>query len=544
MSRPPEPDGWRRLSPLSPVLRGGIVLVAVVGYVVSQLVGRIAPWLSGGPQTDEQLELATDHPVLAFGVLVLVLAVVGGGSWMSWRYTRFRVGDSQVELRKGWLFREHRQVPVDRIQAVEVSRPLLAQVLGLAQVIVQSAGGGDSQLKLAFLPRAEANELRRLLQALASTPAAGTTVAGPSAPTAAGLEGVDPPGGGAMPDSVAAHAASAPTGQPSPAAFRPGSGGALPGELFGLGVSEGRPVATVPNLRLLAATMLHSSVVVLLVMVAGWVAAAGFFGPEGLGVALLASLPGIVPVMFGVGAHRVRELLRHGNFALSDVGGAVRVVHGLTDHRTTTIPLHRIQAMEMIQPVWWRPMRWWRVRLNVAGSKRSDDGMTEETSVLPVGPLDDALRILTLLDPLLDRPALETAALGEGPAPGWTLVPARARWLDPLSWRRTGYAASGHCVTIRRGRFSRQVVVVPHARIQSITVHAGPLQRRLELAGVDLVSIPGPVKPRVPHLDLRVAQRLLVEQTARSRVARRASATVAKSAVPAVDLGSHSSKEE
>lgn len=539
---PSDDNGWRHLSPLSPILRGGIVLVAIVGYGISQLVGQIAPWLSGGPEVDEQIELATAHPLIALAALVLVVAAVGGGAWLSWRFARFRVSQTQVELRKGWLFREHRQVPIDRIQAVEVSRPLLAQVLGLAQVIVLSAGGGDSQLKLAFLPLAEANELRRHLQVLASLPG----VRHPAA-------GQEPTPGAADPAEAGTPDASVHPGDAGQAAApRPGPG-SLPGELLGLGVSEGRPVVTVPNLRLLAATLLHSALLVPLFLITAGVGVGWAFGPEGLGVFLLASIPGIVPAAFGVAIYRVRDLLRNGNFALSDLGGAVRIVHGLTDHRTTTVPLHRIQAMEMIQPLWWRPMGWWRVHLNVAGTKSGDDGMTEETSALPVGPLEDALHILTLLDPLLERPALETASLGDGPAPGWALVSPRARWLDPWSWRRTGYAVSEHGVLIRHGRFSRQVVIVPHARIQSLTLRAGPLQRRLDLAGVHLISIPGPVKPHVPHLDLHAAEQLLTEQTARSRearaAARRADApsageTVAKPAPRTVDLGQSQEMEE
>lgn len=496
-------DGWQRLSPLSPVLRGGILLVAVTGYVISQLIGSLVPWLRTGPSYDGDLELAARFPLAAAGVLALVLAAVAGVAWFSWRFTRFRVSDSHVELRQGWLFRQHRVVPVDRIQAVEVSRPLLAQLFGLAQVNVQSAGGGDSQLKIAFLPLSEATSLRQRLQGLAS-----------GHETADAVQAVDP----SLPDPTL-----------------PDTGGRhqLPGQLLGIGVHEGRAITSVPNLRLLAATVLHSSVILLAVLALGWLAAAVFFGQEGLGVSLLASLPAMAPVLFGIGLYRVRELLTHGNFALSDVGGAVRVVHGLTDHRVTTIPLHRIQAIGMVQPVLWRPFGWWRVRVNVAGIPAGEDGMSQEATVLPVGPLDEALNILLLLDPMLDRATLERATLGEGEQGGWTLVSPRARWLDPWSWRRTGYVVSEHCAFIRRGRFSREVAVVPHARIQSLTLHAGPLQRHLGLAGVHLVSTPGAVKPRVPHLDLAAAQVFLVEQSARSARARAALATGTGAPLPA-----------
>ena len=42
--------------------------------------------------------------------------------------SRFRIGSAFVELRRGLLFREHRQVPFDRIQAVDISRSVLARL--------------------------------------------------------------------------------------------------------------------------------------------------------------------------------------------------------------------------------------------------------------------------------------------------------------------------------------------------------------------------------------------------------------------------------
>ena len=66
---------------------------------------------------------------------------------------------------------------------------------------------------------------------------------------------------------------------------------------------------------------------------------------------------------------------------IADAGTGVRVQEGLTDLRATTIPLHRIQALELVQPLWWRPLGWWRIRVNVAGSgsnaRRLADGEIE-----------------------------------------------------------------------------------------------------------------------------------------------------------------------
>src|SRR6478735_7905200 len=178
----PGPSGeWQRLHPLSPLLRGGVVLLAILGYAASQMFdtflnslgfGDVFVGTDGSPIDnpgggDDPFEQAVHHPFIALAGLVLFLAVIAAVNWVSWRYSRFRVGGGQVELRQGVLFRQHRQVRLERVQAVELSRPLLARALGLARVVVQSAGGSDSTLTLSFLGLDRAESLREHLLELA-----------------------------------------------------------------------------------------------------------------------------------------------------------------------------------------------------------------------------------------------------------------------------------------------------------------------------------------------------------------------------------------
>lgn len=500
---------WQHLHPLSPILRGGVVGIAILGYAATQFVDDIFRGLTGGGSDQggeaadegirDGLGFVFDHSLIAAAVILVVLAVVGLFGWLMWRFAKFRVADGQIEFRKGWLFREHRQVPLERVQAIEISRPLLAQLTGLSQVIVQSAGGGDSQLKLAFLGSGRADEVRHELLELA-----GREDAGPS-PT----------------DTVAEDSTAEP-GTPSPvAAARPR-----------IGTDEGREVLRVPNSRLFVATILHGGTIFLgvLALLVGSVALAAYGTKfEALTGAAIA-LPAFGPIAFGIVVNRASELLKHGNFHLADTGTSVRIQHGLTDKRTTTVPLHRIQAVGMVQPLWWRPLGWWRVKVNVAGIAHDPSGNSDnETTVLPVGTLDQALDVLTLLDPVLSEADLRRAALGDGEAGGWTLVSPRARKFDVLSWRRSGFAVSSHSVMVRSGRLSRRVSVMPHARVQSLSLSQGPWDRRLDLAGVTLVSTPGPVDVSVPHLDVQVATEFLRDEAARARDARQLSRTACTS---------------
>lgn len=497
---------WQHLHPLSPVLRGGVFGIAILGYAASQFIDDIFRGLTGGGSdeggeaTDEGIRegvgFVFDHSLIAAAVALALLVVVGLLGWTMWKFAKFRVADGQIEFRKGWLFREHRQVPLERVQAIEISRPLLAQLTGLSQVIVQSAGGGDAQLKLAFLGSGRADQVRRELLTLAGQ----RDEARPAAQTA----DTDPD--------------AAPGGSLGP--------GSMDGLRPGLDLDEGREVLRVPNSRLFVATILHGGTIFLgvVALVAASVAIAAYGTTfEALTGAAIA-LPALGPIAFGIVVNRASELLKHGNFHLADTGTSVRIQHGLTDKRTTTVPLHRIQAVGMVQPLWWRPLGWWRVKVNVAGIAHDPTNNTDnETTVLPVGTLEQSLDVLTLLDPVLSEEDLRRAALGEGTDGGWTLVSPRARRFDWLSWRRSGFAVSPHFVMVRAGRLSRRVSVMPHARVQSLSLEQGPWDRRLDLASVTLVSTPGPVDVAVPHLDIETASRFLRDEAARARDARQMS---------------------
>ncbi|KRE62590.1 PH domain-containing protein [Nostocoides sp. Soil756] len=483
----PADEDWQRLHPLSPLLRGGVVLLAVLGYAASRVVDRVLPAADGGPSggAPDEAAVVLEHPLLALAALLLVIAGVATVGWVSWRFSRFRVARGQLELRSGVLYRQHRQVPLERVQAVETTRPLLARLLGLSQVVVQSAGGADSHLTLAYLGAGRAEEVRAHLLDLAGR----ADERGPGAGA----------GGGGAPATP--------------------SDGAGPARVAGRSRDEGVPVLDVPNGRLFVATLLHPATLVLGLVVLGLLVAAAV---TGLGAGVLAGAPALVPVVFGLAVGRVKELLVHGNFALSRTDTALRVRHGLTELRASSVPLHRVQAVEALQPLWWRPFGWWRVRVNVAGVRSDGSDGNDQTTLLPVGTLGDALRVLATLGVRPDDPFVVAALEGDGGEPGWVGPPRAARVLDPWSWRRSGYAVSDTALHLRSGRWSRSAVVVPHARVQSLALEQGPVQARLGLATGRVVSTPGPVSARAAHLRTGDAEAFLALVGARAREARRA----------------------
>jgi putative membrane protein len=155
-SSPPAALGqteWKRLHPLSPVVRAGSAVAVLVLFSTQFDTGRRRgfPWES---------------------FVLLGLGIVAG--IVSWLVTRWRVHGGDLQITTGLVRRQSIRVPLARIQAIDVISPVIARVLGLAEVRVVVAGRGTGRTRLAYLGAAEAQQVRATLLALAHGLASGT----------------------------------------------------------------------------------------------------------------------------------------------------------------------------------------------------------------------------------------------------------------------------------------------------------------------------------------------------------------------------------
>jgi putative membrane protein len=279
------------------------------------------------------------------------------------------------------------------------------------------------------------------------------------------------------------------------------------------------PLFTLPPQRTVASVAVSGSTIGMAVWVVAVVAGlvvASLHDGRGVLAALVPAIVPLWPLLTMVGKRLTSEM----NFSAVGTADGVVLRHGLTQLVSQTVPRPRVQAFRLIQPLLWRPFRWWRMDANVAGY-----GVEEDTKALmvPVGRFAQAAQILWYLAPQLVSPQMEdmwrAALTGSGAARGFVTAPRRARWLDPWSWRRLAYVSTPDALVIRSGFWVRTVIVVPHARTQAVSIGQGPWQRRLGLASVSVHSTIGPVVPSVRHLDLDDAVRLARDQLARARMA-------------------------
>jgi putative membrane protein len=492
---------WRRMHPVTPALRGWKTLVVVLA------VG----WYQLGDQVRDARGLAEHgHWLIVVAAVAAIVLVASAYATLAWRVTRFTVTDEAVHLNTGVLFRQHRQARLDRLQAVDVVQPLLARLVGLAELKLDVAGGSGSNVTLSYLREAEALALRAELLALA---------AGLRRPAAASDAPVAPAPGAPTPGAPTPGAP--PPGAPAPVPAAPAPAPALPSRAADprrtpFEEAPERQVYEVPMPRLVKASIRSGGAVAIVVLVV--TAATLAVLSRDVGTAFV-----LVPALFGgVGAlwSRVNQ---GASFRAAISPDGIRLRHGLTEARTQTVPPGRVQAIRLSQGLWWRGPDWWRVEMNVAGYGQSGD-VQRETVLHPVATRAEAMTALWLVLPDLgvgDPASVVDAALsGRDDDGGFTPAPRRARWVDPVGWRRHGVLVTDRALITRSGRLRRQVDVVPHERTQSLGLQQGPLQRRLRLATFRVHSTPGPVSPGVWHLDEQVASALLDEQAERARTAR------------------------
>jgi len=141
------PEGWQRLHPLSPVVRGGRATIAIFILLI--------PIAFGGD--------TLGHATPQFAVIaVIVLAGV-----VSWLVTRWRIEDDDLRIETGLLRRQSLRFPLAQVQAIDVVRPGLARLFRVAELRLRMAGSSGGTARLAYVAEHEVEPLRDQLLALA-----------------------------------------------------------------------------------------------------------------------------------------------------------------------------------------------------------------------------------------------------------------------------------------------------------------------------------------------------------------------------------------
>ena len=516
---------------------------------------------------------ATYSQLIGFAVLVLILVA---GS-IDWWFTRYSLDDLAIHRRSGFLFKKNRTIRLESVQSVDISRPLVARLLGLSELRFEVADGSSEALHIKYVSARKAEVLRRTAMAsinLLRSEAAGRPVdvlpgsmqisaermpdadqlhqpfeasyeASYGAPVQDGTQQAAPQQGIQHPG----------TQQPStqyPGASRRGARMPMPV----VADPSQPPIFRISNMRLIASIMLEH--LVWLVPVVSFMLGAAVFAAVVSGESpffiFMAMLPGtFVPLLGYLGTLWAR-FDGAANFKITPSGqGGVTLRYGFTGTHTQNVMVERIQALAVEQSILWRVFGWYRIKMTIAGigvEQNDNQKLVTRNVALPVGNRQETLMVLRLLLPALDevqaQVLLDTAngslKRQQPQVPAMIVTPSSARWMDLLTWKRNGVTTVGYTagsvqattridsdaarssvgehtrgdlLLIRGGYFIRTLSIVPVSRVLSVSWGQGPLQRAFGCASVHFGTVPGPVRTLMMHLPPRVCEDLVWLMTVR-----------------------------
>jgi putative membrane protein len=359
-------DGWQRLHPLSPIVRGGRATIAV-GFILLPVVFGGRSLLNEAPQ-------------------IAVIGVIVGLGFVSWLVTRWRIDGDDLRIETGVLRRRSLRFPLSQVQAVDIVRPGLARMFGVAELRLRMGGSTGATARLAYLPEREVEPLRARLLALASRDAAAEPV-----------------------DATA----------PAP---------------------EERVLATVDSRQLVVSVLisdvgLYAEMVILALILGAVFAPGATAGIVGGGFIWIV---GSLTVVW-------RRFNQEYRLTVSEDDVGLHLRGGLVALTAETIRPGRVQAVRLVEPFLWQTLGWCRLEVDVAGSQRAkgegDAQRGRLRAVLPVGSRAVAEELLDMLVP--DRPRhLDPAP----PRARWK-SPLRYR---KLAWARTDTCVAARSGRLRR----------------------------------------------------------------------------------------------
>ncbi|WP_255195917.1 PH domain-containing protein [Halorarius litoreus] len=393
---------------------------------------------------------------IALGVVTLGLAVTLAYQYVYVQRFDYELTDDTLDIRSGVLSRRAREIPYGRVQNVDLSQNLVQRALGISEVRVETAGGGDTEAQLRFVSETEASRLQREIGRLKR----GETATEPDTEVV---------------DSTERLYAISPT------------------ELALLGVVK-------LDLRLL-------SFVVALVPL---------FVPSVSEMFPLYSLFTVAPFLLvglaivSLGVSSVVGITNYYGFTLWRSDGELRYERGLLQRYTGTIPLDKVQSVAITESVLARRLGYASLEVKTAGYAPGEGSGSQSAvpiaerarvqalarQVEPFGDLEferppKRARLRYLVRYSLVVAVLVAVAYGvtrvapfEPPFP-WFSVTLLAVLVPPaahLKWKNLGVALADDHVVTRGGFWTRSTKVVPYYRIQTLVQRETVFQRRRDLA--------------------------------------------------------------
>ena len=396
-------------------------------------------------------------------VTFVVLGFVALAAWESAYVGRFtyQATEDTFDIQSGVLSRREREIPFERIQNVDIAQNVVQRSFGIAEVRLETAGGGESEARLRYVDRGEATRLQELVserknEGTERDPGASDDILFELDDRELGILGVTSANFQIFGLVVLAMVVF-------------GSAGARQTELA---------AGEVPQPRMALLLLL---------------------GPALAAVSLV-----VLWILSGV-----RSVLRYYGFRLLRHGDELRYERGLFQRYNGTIPLSKVQTLMIRENVLARTAGYANLVIEKAGYAPGQGNDSVESAV-PIAKRDHVFELANTIENLGDiefeRPpkrarrrylgrytAMVAVIVGiaglyhlaSGNLPDWyyaavllVLVPPAAH----LKWTHLGYYHDDRHIVTRVGFWTRRTTVVPYYRVQTVADSQNVFQRRRDLA--------------------------------------------------------------
>ncbi|MFW5918305.1 MAG: PH domain-containing protein [Haloferacaceae archaeon] len=394
------------------------------------------------------------------GIAFLGVFLVAGWNVAYFRRFRYELTADTFDIESGVFSRRDREIPYRRIQNVDIRQNVVQRLLGIAEVRLETAGGGQTEAQLQYVNREEAERLQEEVSQ---------------------RKRADDPESAATEDEQATDTLYAIT----------------PRELGILGIVS-------MDFRLVPLVLVGLSV----------------FGPAAITRALpdvdqwflIGPLVGLGTILVLAVVSGVISMLQYYDFQLRSHGDEYRYDRGLLQRYSGSIPVEKVQTVSIRENVLARWLGYAGLTIETAGYAPGQGSGARSQAAVPIAKRERVTTLARTIEPFgeftFERPPkrareryavryLLVALVVIAGAYAVTLVPdVSGPWYlsvvvlpavpvaAHLKWRNRGYHLGTDFVITRNGFWSRRITIVPTYRVQTVLSSRTIFQRRRRLASV------------------------------------------------------------
>jgi putative membrane protein len=464
-----------KLDPLSIPVRAGESVVRLAWILIFFLIG--SPAIGG---------------VSGLGLVIVTWFMIAlAYQLVYFQRFEYELADGTLDIASGVVSRRNREIPIGRVQNVDISRNVVQRATGIAQINLETAGGSSTEASLRYVSLEEAKRLQAEL---------GRQKRGESD------DGND---------------------EPSPEQ-----------ELFSVTQKELVLLGIIGiDLRLL------SFVTVLLPVVSPSLRER--FTDPLIGLVVTAPLAAVAIVAITALVSGVLALLNYYDFRLARQNDDLLYERGFIQRFSGTIPLEKVQTLVISENIIARRLKYATLAVETAGYAPGDAG---SQSAIPVAKRERVFTLARSIEQFgeieFERPPkrarerylvrygiiavlVVAAAFAADTYTAFTfawyvtvgLIPLAAVGAH-LKWLSLGYDVQSEYVVLREGFWTRTITIVPYYRVQTVFDSQTVFQRgrRLATLTVDTAGSSGLTNRQPRALDIDEARAAELRETVADRL--------------------------